>query len=110
VAAAAGAILLLLAGILAVLIHLSWAGLTVKVHGDVSLSGTTTGVTGDVRLVMDEPVTMVATGPEDGPVTASLSAARCPACGGVMLPVRWRPLSGEIEWRCIDCELTAEPE
>jgi len=99
--------LVLLAGILAVLAYLAHSGLTVEVQGVVSLDGTPTGILGDVHLIMDEPVSMVATGPDAGPVTASLSAATCPRCGGVMLPVRWRPLSGEIEWRCIECDLRA---
>jgi hypothetical protein len=105
---AVAAALVLLAGILAMLVYLSRSGLTVNVRGAVALEGSTTGVTGDVRLVMDEPVAMVATGPDAGPVAARLSAIPCPACGGAMLPVRWRPLSGEIEWRCFVCDLTTE--
>lgn len=37
-------------------------------------------------------------------VRATLGGAPCPRCGeGVLLPVRWNLLTGEITWRCTAC-------
>ena len=32
------------------------------------------------------------------------SLVACPECGAPMLPVRWSPWSGEIEWACAVCD------
>ncbi|UCF10622.1 MAG: hypothetical protein JSW65_02815 [Candidatus Bipolaricaulota bacterium] len=105
-AALAAAGLIVLVGILILLVHFAQVGLTVNVRGDVSLGGEPTGVTGEVRLVMEDAVTMVTTGPDAGPVPVALSPTDCPQCGGPLLPIRWQPLSGEIEWQCAECDLT----
>ena len=95
--------LLLLTGILVALIYLARFGMAVNVSGEVALTNTATGITGDVRLFVDQPLDLVATGPDAGPIPAVLAPISCPACGGTMVPVRWRPLTGEIDWRCVDC-------
>jgi hypothetical protein len=98
--------LLLLLGILVLLVHFARVGLTVTVRGEVALESSSHGVTGDVRLVVEDAVRLVATGPEAGPVPVALAPVPCPSCGGTMVPVRWQPLTGEIEWQCAECDLT----
>jgi hypothetical protein len=102
-AIAAVALIAVLAAILIVLIQLSRNGLTINVSGEVDLSGTTTGVTGDVQLHMSDNVNLVATGPGDRPIETNLSMAPCPVCSGRMIPTRWSLWDGEITWRCLDC-------
>jgi len=57
-----------------------------------------------VTLVLDDSANLTVTGPDGGSLPASLSLLPCPACGAPMLPVRWNPWSGEIEWSCTSCD------
>ena len=84
----------LLATVLAVLWQINREGVTVHLSGQVKLVDAATGVAGEVSLVMSEPVNLIATGPQDTPVLASLSVVPCPQCGGNMLPVGWNLFSG----------------
>ncbi len=98
----------LLVGMLFILVQINRQGLTINIKGQVKLADATTGVMGKVSLVMEEPVNLIATGPDKEAIPANLSVAPCPQCGGSMVPVRWYPLSGEIEWRCLECGYTSE--
>ncbi|HHR86342.1 hypothetical protein J7K60_05300 [Candidatus Bipolaricaulota bacterium] len=100
--AATAAVIVLLVGILAAIIHLERAGITVNVTGSVGLEN----ATGGIDLSMPQPVNLVATGPENQPVPADLSIFRCPKCGGTMLPVRFNVINGEITWKCTKCGYT----
>ena len=102
IVAATAAIIVLLTAILAVIIHVSRAGIAVNVTGSVGL----TNQTGGIALSMPQPVNLVATGPENKPVPADLSIFRCPKCGGTMLPVRFNVINGEITWKCTQCGYT----
>ena len=93
----------LLATVLAVLWQINREGVTVHLSGQVKLTDAATGVVGEVSLVMSEPVSLIATGPQEAPIPANLSVVPCPQCGGNMLPVRWNLFSGEIQWRCLEC-------
>ncbi|MEA3238313.1 MAG: hypothetical protein U9Q94_00795 [Candidatus Bipolaricaulota bacterium] len=96
------AVIFLLAGILVVLIHVGRTGITVNVTGRVGLENATDGI----DLTMPTPVNLVATGPENQPVSTDLSLFRCPKCGGTMLPVRFNMLTGQITWKCPECSYT----
>ena len=100
--ASAVAALLILTGILIILIHLSWTGITVNVTGSVELENSE----GGIDLSMPQPVNLVATGPGDQPMPADLSIFRCPKCGGTMLPVHVNVLNGDIVWKCAECGYT----
>jgi hypothetical protein len=95
-----------LVGLLATVLILLWQinrdGVTVHLSGQIKLADTT-GVAGEVSLVMSEPVSLIATGPQETPIPANLSVVPCPQCGGNMLPIRWSLFSGEIQWRCLEC-------
>jgi len=93
----------LLATVLVVLWEINREGVTVHLAGQVKLAETTTRVAGEVSLVMSEPVNLIATGPENASIPANLLVAPCPQCGGSMVPIRWNPLTGEIEWSCLEC-------
>jgi len=99
--------LIVLIGLLATVLVFLWEinreGVTVHLSGQVKLVDTTTGVAGEVSLVMSEPVSLIASGPQDTPIPANLSVVPCPQCGGNMLPIRWNLFSGEIQWRCLEC-------
>ncbi len=92
----------LLATVLVFLRQINREGVTVHLSGQVKLADTT-GVAGEVSLVMSEPVSLIASGPQETPIPANLSVVPCPRCGGNMLPVRWHLWSGEIQWRCLEC-------
>ncbi len=98
--------LIVLIGLLATMLVFLWQinreGVTVHLSGQVKLADTT-GVAGEVSLVMSEPVSLIATGPQETPIPANLSVVPCPQCGGNMLPIRWNLFSGEIQWRCLEC-------
>ena len=98
--------LIVLIGLLATVLVLLWQinreGVTVHLSGQVKLADAT-GVAGEVSLVMSEPVSLIATGPQETPIPANLSVVPCPQCGGNMLPIRWNLFSGEIQWRCLEC-------
>ena len=98
--------LIVLIGLLATVLVFLWQinreGVTVHLSGQVKLADTT-GVAGEVSLVMSEPVSLIATGPQETPIPANLSVVPCPQCGGNMLPTRWNLFSGEIQWRCLEC-------
>lgn len=92
----------LLATALAVLWQINREGVTIHLSGQVKLADTT-GVAGEVSLVMSEPISLIATGPQETPIPAHLSVVPCPQCGGNMLPIRWNLFSGEIQWLCLEC-------
>ena len=108
----------LLLGILLVLAGIGRNGVRLQLAGDVNVTGMQDTVTlsfsEPVPLVMEEPAHLITTGADGKAVPATVSLLPCPECGASMLPVRWSPWSGEIEWACPVCDerLTrpAEPE
>jgi len=98
----------LLAGVLFTLIDIARNGVRLELAGSVDVRG----MPQEIALSMGEPVTLVlddsanltVTGPDGGSLPASLSLLPCPECGAPMLPVRWNPWSGEIEWACTSCD------
>ncbi len=99
-------LIVLLAGILVLLVQITRHGLTINVTGVVSLADA--GVSGEVTLVMPEAINLIATGPENGPVSGTIALLSCSQCGESMLPVRFNLFTGEIEWRCTGCGHTNE--
>jgi predicted RNA-binding Zn-ribbon protein involved in translation (DUF1610 family) len=94
-------------------------GVTVQLVGPVELAmpdGVTLTMPGEVILTMPhgviltmpQVVDLVITGPDGKSVPLELAVFPCPQCGGRMIPIRWNMWSGEIEWRCLDCD-EAEP-
>ena len=98
----------LLATVLVFLWQINREGVTVHLSGQVKLTDAATGVAGEVSLVMSEPVNLIATGPQEAPIPANLSVVPCPECRGNMLPVRWNLFSGEILWRCLECDYSTK--
>ncbi len=100
----------LLLGILFMLFSISRNGLNIRLGGDFNLSELGEHIT--VELTMAEPITlalpqpleMVAAGPDGGAIPATLAFASCPDCNGPMLPSRWNPWDGRIEWTCPLCD------
>jgi len=98
----------LLAGVLFALIDISQNGVRLELAGSVSVSGMPeeVGLTmgQPVTLVLEDPANLTVSGPDGGAVPATLSLLSCSECGAPMLPVRWNPWSGEIEWVCTACD------
>ena len=98
----------LLLGILLVLVGIGRNGIRIELGGDVNVTGmhdrVTLSMSEPVSLRMDEPGQLVTTGPDGAPIATEISLVPCPECGGTMLPVRWSPWTGEIEWMCPGCD------
>jgi len=100
----------LLLAILFMLVSISSNGLSIRLGGDINLSDVSDHLT--VELTMDEPIVlamsqpveMVTTGPDGEPIPATLSFVTCPSCDGPMLPSKWNPFTGKIEWVCPTCD------
>ncbi|MCK5246529.1 hypothetical protein KAR02_06500 [Candidatus Bipolaricaulota bacterium] len=107
--------IVLLLAILFMLVSISRNGLNIRLGGDKDLSDMSDQVT--VELTMDEPIVlaipqpvqMVATGPDGEAIPATLSFVRCPSCNGSMLPSKWNPWTGQIEWTCPACGEAGPP-
>ena len=99
----------LLLGILFMLFSISRDGLNIHLGVDLNLADLGDHITVEVRtsqpieLALPYPIQMVATGPGGEPIPATLAFANCPLCGGPMLPSKWNPLGGQIEWTCPVC-------
>jgi len=100
----------LLLGILLVLVGIGRNGVRIELAGDVNVTGMhdtiSLSMAEPVSLVMAEPGRLITTGPDGKAVPAAVSLLPCPNCGASMLPVRWNPWSGEIEWACPICDET----
>ena len=104
-----------LLGILFMLFSISRNGLNIRLGGDINLSELSDHIT--VELTMADPITltlpqsiqMVATGPDGEAIPATLAFANCPQCGGPMLPSKWNPWDGRIEWTCPACGEASAP-
>ena len=58
----------------------------------------------DLSLRPEGPVEVVVRIPEEG-FSAKLEGAIFPKCeDGVLIPVRWNPLTGEVSWKCVPQE------
>jgi hypothetical protein len=101
----------LLFGILLVLVGIGRNGIRIELSGDVNVTGMhdTVRLTmpDSVSLVMEEPAHLLATGAEGQPIPATISLLPCAECGASMVPTRWNPWSGVIEWSCPVCGETA---
>jgi len=99
----------LLLAVLFMLVSIGRNGLSIRLGGDINLSDLTDRIT--VELSMDDPIVltipqpvqMVATGQDGDAIPATLSFVACPSCGGSMLPTKWNPWTGQIEWTCPTC-------
>ena len=103
----------LLIAILATLITIAWRGVRVEHTGVVSLGGMLDAIplqmSEPITIQMPEPARMIATGAEGDTIPVDLSLPVCPECGGAMVPVRWNPWTGAIDWSCPICgDLSAE--
>ena len=105
----------LLLGILFMLFSISRNGLNIRLGGDITLAELGDHITVELTtdepivLALPEPVQMVTTGPGGEAIPATLAFANCPQCGGPMLPSKWNPWDGRIEWTCPTCDASATP-
>jgi len=103
------AAVVLLLGILFMLVSIGRNGLNIRLGGDINLSEMSDHLTVELItddplvLAMPQPVQMVTTGPGGKAIPASLSMVACPSCSGPMLPSKWNPWNGQIEWTCSAC-------
>jgi hypothetical protein len=103
----------LLAAILIMLVQVSRDGIRITYSGDLQI----VGMPDEIALRMDEPVRLtmpegaqLTTGLSDGQsIPLSISLAAGPNCDGPMIPVRWNPFTGKIEWRCLSSDDTSGP-
>ncbi len=107
---AAGSLLVvagLLAGLLVVLMGLVERGVTLRIEGPLELAGEPQTQELFVTLQLPEPVKVELA--DELELRTQVQGLPCPHCeGGMLLPVRWNLLSGELVWRCVGCEETAE--
>jgi len=104
----------LLIAILATLITIAWRGVRVEHTGAVSLGGMLDPIplqmNEPITIQMPEPARMIATGAGADAIPVDLSLPVCPKCGGSIVPVRWNPWTGAIDWSCPICgDGPAEP-
>lgn len=105
----------LLTSLLVLGIVLATRGISVQLAEPIHISGPLT-IGGNITVQEPIAVTMdameirvpqpvaVALPRDTLDVRATLGGAPCPRCGeGVLLPVRWNLLTGEIVWRCTAC-------
>ncbi len=97
----------LLLGILLVLAGIGRNGVRIELAGDVNVTGMHDTIklsfSEPVPLSMKEPAYLITTGADGKAIPATVSLLPCPECGASMLPVRWSPWSGKIEWACPVC-------
>jgi len=97
----------LLLGILVVLVGIGRNGIRIELAGEVNVAGmqdtVTLSMSEPIPLVMEEPARLITTGPDGQAIPTAVSLLSCPECGASMLPVRWSPWTGEIEWSCAAC-------
>ncbi len=98
----------LLLGLLLVISGIGRNGVRIELAGDVHVTGmheeVRLSMPDPVELVMEQPASLVAAGPDGGAVPTEVTLLPCAECGGSMLPVRWNPWTGEIEWACTACD------
>jgi len=98
----------LLFGVLLVLVGIGRNGVRIELAGEVNVVGmhdtVTLSMAEPVLMAMEEPIQLIATGADGDTIAAALFLLPCPECGASMLPVRWNPWSGEIEWACPVCD------
>ncbi|MBN1858268.1 hypothetical protein JW848_03575 [Candidatus Bipolaricaulota bacterium] len=91
-------------GLMFVLVGVQRDGIRIRVEGNVMLGSSYGEGPARVELVMSNPVQLIGA-EEDGSLSAEIGILNCPDCGGVMVPSRWSPFSGELEWQCASCGL-----
>jgi hypothetical protein len=98
----------LLLGIAIVLAWIGLNGVRIELSGDVNVVGMyetiRLSMPEAIPLVMEEPAHLITTGADGNAIPTTVSLLPCPECGASMLPVRWSPWSGEIEWACPACD------
>lgn len=105
----------LLGSLLVIVGGLATQGIKVQLAEPICISGPLTvggalaveepiAVTMDVvEIRVPQPV-LVELPSETLDVRATVGGGPCPRCGeGVLLPVNWNLLTGEISWRCTSC-------
>lgn len=109
----------LLGAMLWVLLGLATRGIPIRLAGDVALREPL-GVNVRVELALPQPISVelaqpvaavipqpltVEANPGGMDVRATLAALVCPRCGeGPLVPVRWNLFTGEVTWRCLNCD------
>jgi len=91
-------------GLMYILIGVQRDGIRIHVEGEVMLGSTRSEGPAVVELVMADPVQLIGA-EEDGSLSAEIGILSCPGCGAAMVPTRWNPFSGELEWQCVSCGL-----
>ncbi|MGY4707352.1 hypothetical protein ACVNPS_06315 [Candidatus Bipolaricaulota sp. J31] len=75
-------------------------GIAVKLAGPLRIESSPQE--GKLSVAIQGTVELVLNGSEGGELKARVEGALFPRCpGGILIPVRWNLLSGEIVWRCV---------
>lgn len=86
-----------------VLLGLQRGGLVIRMAGPVQLSSSPQE--GRIAISFEGPVELKLAGPAGEGFEARIEGAVFPRCeGGVLIPVRWNPFTGEVVWKCVPQE------
>lgn len=95
------AVLGLLALVAALLMGIAREGIVIRVTGPLALESGPQEAR--ITVELSGPIEVRLRGPEEADL--EIQGAVFPRCdGGVMIPVRWNPFTGEIVWRCVPQE------
>jgi hypothetical protein len=107
------AVIGLLAAILVVLIQVNRNGIQISYSGDLKIVGMPDEIAlrmaEPVRLTMPEGTQLTAAFPDGQSIPLSISLAAGPDGDGTLIPARWNPFTGVIEWRRLSSDETSSP-
>lgn len=75
-------------------------GVAIRIAGPLELASAPQE--GRLSISIEGPVELTLSGPVETGLEARFEGVIFPRCeGGVLIPVRWNPFSGEVVWRCV---------
>ena len=75
-------------------------GIVIRLSGPIEFASSPQE--GRIVVSFEEPVELVLQGADAKELAARIEGAIFPRCeGGVLIPVRWNPFTGEVVWKCV---------